>query len=67
MGKAFMYITLWYTKTTPVVLLSGGPTVVWPLNNKNSSQRLIKKKDQNNLFGTCAVHFVIGCELTPQK
>ena len=41
--------------------------VIWPLNNKNSSQRLIKKKDQNNPFGTCAVHFVIGCELTPQK
>ena len=24
MGKAFVYITLWYTKTTPGVFLCGG-------------------------------------------
>ena len=30
MGKAFVYITLWYTKTAPSVLLCGVHTVLIP-------------------------------------
>ena len=30
MGKAFVYITLWYTKTTPGVFLCGVPAVLIP-------------------------------------
>ena len=30
MGNAFVYITLWYTNTTPGVLLCGVPTVLIP-------------------------------------
>ena len=41
--------------------------VIWQLDNKNSSQRLIKKKDQNGYFLTFVVHFAIECELTPRK
>ena len=41
--------------------------VIWRLDYKNSDQRLIKKKDQNNCSLTFAVHFAIECELTPQK
>ena len=41
--------------------------VIWQLDNKNSNQRPIKKKDQNHYFLTFEVHFAIGCELTPQK
>ena len=40
--------------------------VIWQLDNTNSNQRLIKK-GQNDYFLTCAVHFAIQCELTPQK
>ena len=42
-------------------------TVIWQLDNKNSNQLLIKKKDQNNYFWTFVVHFAIECELTHQK
>ena len=41
--------------------------VIWQLDNKNSNQRLIKKKDQNYYFWTFVVHFAIECELSPQK
>ena len=40
---------------------------IWQWDNKNSSQRLIKKKDQNNCFWTFAVYFAIDCELSPKK
>ena len=36
-------------------------------DNKNSNQRLIKKKDQNNCFWTFVVHFAVECELIPPK
>ena len=41
--------------------------VIWQLENKNSNQCLIQKKDQNDYFLTFVVHFAIECELTPQK
>ena len=41
--------------------------VIWQLDSKNSNQRLITKKDQNNYFWTCAAHFAFECELTLQK
>ena len=41
--------------------------VIWQLDNNNSKQHLIKKKDQNNYFWTFAIHFAIEYELTPQK
>ena len=40
--------------------------VIWQLD-KNSNQCLIQRKDQNDYFWTYVVHFVIECELTPQK
>ena len=40
---------------------------IWQYDNKNSIQRLIKKRDQNNCSWTFAVHFAIECELAPQK
>ena len=42
-------------------------TVIWQLDNKNSSKRLIKKKDQNDYFWTFAAQFAFERELTPQK
>ena len=39
--------------------------VIWQLDNKNSNQCLIKKKDQNDYFLTFVVHFAIECELIP--
>ena len=41
-------------------------TVIWQLD-KNSNQRLLRKKDQNDYFWTFTVHFAIECELTLQK
>ena len=41
--------------------------VIWQWDEKSSSQRLIKKKDQNEYILTFAVHFAIEYELTPQK
>ena len=40
---------------------------IWKWDNKNSNQRLMKEKDQNNCFWTFAVHFDSECELTAQK
>ena len=40
--------------------------VIWQSDNKNSNQRLQKKKDQNHYFLT-VVHFAIECELSLQK
>ena len=42
-------------------------TEIWQWDNKNSNQRLTKKKGQNNCFWTFAVHFAIECEITPPK
>ena len=41
--------------------------IIWQLDNKNSTQRLKKKKDQNHNFWTFVVHFAFECELSPQK
>ena len=41
--------------------------VILQLDNKNSNQCLIKKKDQNDYFLTFVVHFVIEWESNPQK
>ena len=41
--------------------------VIWQLDNKNSTQRLKKKQDQNHYFVTFVVHFAIEFELSPQK
>ena len=41
--------------------------VIWQLDNKNSNQCFIQKKDQNDYFWTYVVHSAIECELAPQR